>query len=52
MAMEKLSQFPRGSHFSWIGGMAWDGEDNAFDEISKAIASHGIVIARHSQSLP
>jgi hypothetical protein len=49
MAIEKLSQFPRGTEFLWVGGMAWDGEDNAFDEISKAVTSRGITLTRRSQ---
>jgi len=46
LAIEKLNQFPRGTSFVWLGSMGWEGEDKAFDEISKAVASHGIVISR------
>jgi hypothetical protein len=47
-AIEKLSQFPRGTSFSWIGSMAWEGEASAFDEITKAIAGHGISMVRQN----
>ena len=46
LAIEKLNQFPRGTTFRWLGSIAWEGEDKAFEEVSKAVASHGINIVR------
>ncbi len=46
LAIEKLNQFPRGTTFQWLGSAAWEGEDKAFEEVSKAVASHGINIVR------
>ncbi len=46
MAIEKLSQFPRGTSFVWIGSIAWEGEGKALDEMSKAIAARGITIVK------
>jgi len=48
-AIEKLRQFPQGSDFVWIG-MGMEGENQAYDEISKAIAGRGITIAKDSRS--
>ena len=46
MAIEKLSQFPRGTSFVWVGSLAWEGEEKALEEMSKAISGHGITIVK------
>jgi len=48
-AIEKLRQFPGGSTFQWASDPKLDGEEKAFEDISKAVASQGIRISR-SQS--
>jgi hypothetical protein len=45
-AIEKLSQFPRGTTFMRLGPTGMDGEESAFEEISKAVAAHGITIVK------
>jgi hypothetical protein len=44
-----LSQFPRGTHFRWLGDSQLDGEQKAFDELSRFAVTHGIVIERQIQ---
>jgi len=51
-ATEKLEQFPRGSTFVWTGNLAQDGEQKAFQELSKAAGSRGIVITRIPEDPP
>ncbi len=46
-ATEKLEQFPKGSKFVRAGDLGQDGEEKAFQELSKAVASRGIVITAH-----
>ena len=46
MAIEKLSQFPRGTTFLRAGPTEMDGEESAFEEVSKAVAAFGISIVK------
>ena len=48
-AEDKLKQFPGGTHFRWLGDSQLDGEEKAFDELSRFAVTHGIVIERQSQ---
>jgi hypothetical protein len=45
-AIEKLNQFPRGTSFLWAGDLKDNKEEQAFEELSKAVASHGINVVR------
>lgn len=46
IAIEKLNQFHRGTTFLWIGPAGLDGEGNAFEEVSRAVAAHGLTIVK------
>jgi hypothetical protein len=45
-AEEKLSQFPSGSRFLWLGDRQLEGEEKAFDELSHFATKHGLILER------
>jgi hypothetical protein len=45
-AIEKLMQFPRGSHFVWASNSTDESENSAFTELEKAVETNGITVTR------
>ena len=48
-AISKLKQFPQGTRFTWAGELKQEGEEQAYQQIVKAVSPSGITIALSEQ---